>query len=124
MDKLMFFLIEDNNLLGKYNTIQDNLSTDIKKKINSRSLQNKTILKTKIKSHGDEVKDLYGKEIPIVDFDYTCLALISLDSALKKDKNSYPQVFLRECNYLEKVVVRHINDNMSGSPSSDESDKE
>ena len=81
-------------------------------------------MKTKIKSHGDEVKDLYGKEIPIVDFDYTCLVLISLDSALKKDKNSYPQVFLRECNYLEKVVVRHINDNMSGSPSSDESDKE
>ena len=57
-------------------------------------------MKTKIKSHGDEVKDLYGKEIPIVDFDHTCLALIRLDSALKKDKNSYPQVFLRECNYL------------------------
>ena len=32
MDKLMFFFIEDNNLLGKYNTIQDNLSADIKEK--------------------------------------------------------------------------------------------
>ena len=49
-------------------------------------------MKTKKKSHGDEVKYFYGKEIPIVDFDYTCLALISLNSALKKDKNFCSQL--------------------------------
>ena len=50
-------------------------------------------LKTKIKSHGDEVTDFYDKEIPKVDSDHTCLAVISLDSALKKDENYYTQVF-------------------------------
>ena len=30
-----------------------------------------------------------------VDPSYTCLAVISSDSALKKDENYYPQVFLR-----------------------------
>ena len=28
--------------------------------------------------------------------------LTSLDSALKKDENYYPQVFLKECKYLRK----------------------
>ena len=27
--------------------------------------------------------------------DYTCLAVIKIDSALKKDENYYPQVFLK-----------------------------
>ena len=35
-----------------------------------------------------------------------------MDSALKKDENYYPQVFLRECKYIEKKVVRKIHDNL------------
>ena len=53
-------------------------------------------LKTKTKSHGDEVTDFYDKEIPKVDFNHTCLAVIRLDSALSKDENCYPQVFIEE----------------------------
>ena len=30
-----------------------------------------------------------------MDFNHTCLAVISLDSAFKKDENYYPQIFLR-----------------------------
>ena len=33
---------------------------------------------------------------------HTCLAVITLDSALKKDGSYYPQVFLKECKYIEK----------------------
>ena len=36
------------------------------------------------------------KEIPQMDFNHNCLAVISLDSALKKNGNYYPQrVFKR-----------------------------
>ena len=82
-------------------------------------------MKTKIKSHGDEVTDFYEKEIPIIDSNYTCLAMISFDSALKKDGNDYREVFLKSCRYVEKKVVRHIHDNLSDffSPSG-ESDEE
>ena len=69
-------------------------------------------METKIKSHGDEVTDFYYKETPKVDSNHTCLAVISLDPALKKDENYYPQVFLEECKYTEKKVVRHIYDNL------------
>ena len=64
------------------------------------------------------------KKIPKVNSNHTCLAVISFDSAFKKDGNYYPQVFLKECRYIEKKVIRHINDNLSDCSSSDESDKE
>ena len=56
---------------------------------------------------------------------HTCLAVISLDSALKKNDNYYPQMFLKEGKWIEKKVTRHINDNLSDFPYSfDESDEE
>ena len=46
-----------------------------------------------MKFYGDEVTNFYNKEIPKVDSNHTCLAVISLDSALKKDENYYTQAF-------------------------------
>ena len=59
-----------------------------------------------------------------MDSNYTCLAAIRSDSALKKDENYYLQIFLKECKYIKKIIIRHINDNLSGFSSSDESDEE
>ena len=56
-----------------------------------------------------------------IDSSYTFLAVISLDSILKIHKNYYPQVFSKECKYIEKNVIRHITDDLENSPdSSDE----
>ena len=81
-------------------------------------------MKTKIKSHGNQVTDFYNKKIPKVDSNYTCLAKISFDCALKKDEDYYRQVFLKECKYIERKVIRHINGNLSDFSSSDESEEE
>ena len=82
-------------------------------------------MKTKIKSHCDEVTDFYDRKILKVDSHHTCLPVITLDSALKKDDSYYPQFFLKECKYIEKKVVRHIHDSLSDfSYSSDESNEE
>ena len=81
-------------------------------------------MKTKIKSHSVEVTDFYNKKIPLVDSNHTCLAVISLDSAPKKDDNYYLQVFIKESKYIEKKVIRQINDNLSNFSSSNESDEE
>ena len=123
--KWMYFLIEDDDLLEKYNTIWDKVNSDMNKEFDSEPVYNKNYLKTKIKSHGNEVTSFYDTEIPKLDSNHTCLAVINLDSALKKDDNYYPQVFLKECKYIENKVVRHIHDNLSDFPySSDESDEE
>ena len=48
-----------------------------------------------------------------------------LRSASEKDDNFYPQVFIKDCKYIEKKVVRHIHDNLSDfSYSSGEFDEE
>ena len=60
----------------------------------------------------------------MVDSNQTCLAIISLDSALKKDENYYPQVFLNKCKYIGKKVVRHIHDNLRDFSSDYEYDDE
>ena len=65
-------------------------------------MYNKELFKTKIKSHGDEVTDFYDKAFPKVDSNHTCLTVISPNSALKKDDNYYPQVFLKEFKYIKK----------------------
>ena len=101
----MHFLIEDDDL----------------KEFDSEPVYNKEFLKTKIKSHGDEVTDFYdGKKLRVY-LNHTCLAIISLDSALKKDENYYLQQYLKECKYIEKEVIKHINDNLIYFSSADES---
>ena len=60
--KWMHFLIEDDDLLEKYNIIWDKVSADIKKEFDCESVYDKEFFKTNIKSHGDEVTDLYDKK--------------------------------------------------------------
>ena len=57
-----------------------------KKELDSEPLYNKEFLKTKIKSHGNEVTDFYDKQIPRVNSNNSCLAVTSLDFALEKDE--------------------------------------
>ena len=73
-------------------------------------------MKTKSKSHCDEVTDFYKKEMPKIDFNHTSLEVISFDSALKKDEKYYLQVFLKECKYMNKKVIRHITQNIEIFP--------
>ena len=114
----MYFLIEDDDLLEKYSTIWDSIKivtkrnliaskrNSIKEEFDSKPVYHIIFLKTKIKSHSDEVTDFYDKEIPNVDSNHTYLAVITLDSALKKDDNYCPQVFLKVCKHIEKKLEK------------------
>ena len=57
----MYFLIEDDDLLQKYDTIWNKVSADTKKEFDRKPVYYKNFLKTKIKSHGNEVTDSYNK---------------------------------------------------------------
>ena len=59
----MGFFYQDNTLLEKSNINWNKVTADIKKKIDSKPFYNKEFLKTKIKSHSDEVTDFYFKKI-------------------------------------------------------------
>ena len=90
--KWMSFLVEDDDLLEKYNTIGNKVSANTKEEFDIEPVCNRN----------DEVTDFCDKEIPKVASNHTCLAVNSLGFALKKDENYYPQVFLKECKYIKK----------------------
>ena len=71
-----------------------------------------------------KLQTFYDKKFPKVNSNRSCLAVINLDSALKKDENYYLQVFLKEYQYIEKKVIWDINNNLRDFSSSDESDEE
>ena len=85
--KWIYFLVEDDDLLEKYNTVWDKVSANIKKEFDSQPFYNENYLKTKIKSYGGEVTDFCDKTTPKLDSNHTCLPVITLDSALSKKIN-------------------------------------
>ena len=110
------FLIEDDGLCEKFNTIRNKVSSDIKREFDSEPVYNQNFLKTKIKSYGDDVTDFYDKEIPKVNSNHTCLAVISLDSALKKMKPViHKSFYLKSANTLGKKVIRQVIDDLERS---------
>ena len=66
-------------------------------------------MKTKVKSYGDEATDFHDKEMPKAGSNHTCLAVIIIDSVLKKRiKLLSASVFNRmQIQYIEKEVIRH-----------------
>ena len=55
------------------------------------------LLKAKTKSHGNDKTYLYDKKIPNVDVNGTCLAVINLNSALKKDEKRLENLYNNKC---------------------------
>ena len=84
----MYCFSKDCNLLRERNTNCDQISSDIKKELNSKPVyKRKLFLKTKVKSYSDEATDFRKKEVPKGHSNYTCLVVISLGSILKRGKN-------------------------------------
>ena len=91
------FLIEDDDLLKKYNNICKKLNS-MKKEFDSKIICNKKVLKIKIKSDNDEAEDFHNKNIPKVGSDCTCLAVILIDFVVRKRWTLLStNVFLKKC---------------------------
>ena len=52
---------------------------------------------------------------------YTCIACITIDSVMKMNKKSHPQVYLEECKYRVKKIKmsRFINTELKSDSDSD-----
>ena len=57
----MHFLIKDDDLMNKYNTIWNKVIADFKKEFDSEPVYNKGFLKIKIESYGDKATDFPDK---------------------------------------------------------------
>ena len=87
---IYFFLIEDDDILEKYNTIWDKVSADIKKNLIANLF---TIKSFATKSYGNEATDFHDKEISKAGFNHNCLAANGLIMLLKKRKTVIHKFF-------------------------------
>ena len=60
------FLIEDDELLERYNDIWNNVRNSIKNELDCEPIYNRKFLKNKIRSYGNEAKDFHDNEMPIL----------------------------------------------------------
>ena len=69
-----------------YNGIWSRVSNSVTKELFCKNIYDKKIVKIKIRYYADEATDFYDKEVPKGGSNYSCLAVILLDSVLKKGK--------------------------------------
>ena len=62
-----------------------------------------------------------GNKVPKYNMRYTCIACLTIDSVIRKDKKNYPQVYLEECKYkIGKIQMpRFINAELESESESD-----
>ena len=82
----------------------------------------KTYIKVKVREFDGVIKtNFLGNEVPKENIHYTCIACITIDSAMRMDKKNYPQVYLEECKYKVKKIKmpRFINAELESDSESD-----
>ena len=122
----MSFIVKDDKMWDKYdknwNVIKDKLGI----KFHSKPVYEYKYLRVKVREFDGIIKaNFLGNGVPKVNMHYTCIACITIDSAMKMDKKYFPQVYLEECKYkIKKIQMpRFINTELK-SDSSDSSDSE
>ena len=101
--KYMSFLINDDELLEKYNNIWEKVKNDIKKEFDSEPVYNKKYLKAKIKSYnGKDNTSFNNNKISKEGSQFISSSVILIDSVFRTGKNYYARVFLKNVNLLLK----------------------
>ena len=127
-NKTMYFKVNDNKLLKKYNKIWEKISNLLNIKFDSQPVygDGDKYIRTKIEMYGDRMNtNFQGKKVSKENVSYKCLSLIMLDSVIRANKKFYPQTLLEECKYVirKNKMEKLINTDLNLS-SSDESDNE
>ena len=83
-------------------------------------------IKAKVREFNSVIKtNFLGDEIPKENVHYACIACIAIDSVVRMEKRSYPQVYLEECKYkIKKTKMPEFINTESESESELESDTE
>ena len=98
----MSFLSEDEKVIIKCNKIQKKITKTQGFKLDKQPVYDKRYIKTKLKIYDDKVNTIFQTIKFKKKTHYSCNAAICIDSVLKLNKESYPQVYLEQCKYRQK----------------------
>ena len=116
--KNMLFKIEDEDVHLKYNEIWNKIKSILNVKFHSQPIYDGKYIKTKAKTINNSINKLFsGDEFPKERIYYVCISAICIDSALRRDKKTFPQAYLEQCNYKikKREVVNFIDDEVDHS---------
>ena len=101
--KNMSFKIEDASAYLKYTEIWNKIKNSLSVKFHSQLIYDDKYIETNVKTFNNIINTLSsGNEIPKEKDNYICIAAIDIDSVLRVDKKTYPQVYLEQCKYKIK----------------------
>ena len=94
--KSMFFIIKDDDVLDKYNEIQDKIKETLNIKFHSTPVYDEQYIKAKVREFNCVIKtNILGDEIPKESAHYTCIAYVTIDSVLRIEKKLSASLFRR-----------------------------
>ena len=101
--KNMSFFIKDDEVWEKFEKIWDVIKNKLGIKFHSEPIYEQKYLKAKVKEFDGKTRtNFLGNGVPKENVHYTCIACITIDSAMKPSKKYYLQVYLEECKYRVK----------------------
>ena len=124
--KNMSFLIKNDRVLDKYNTISDKIKETLNIKFHSMPVYDEKYIKAKVREFNGVIKaNFLGGTVPKENMRYTCISSITMDSVMRMEKKNQLQIDLEECKYrIKKIQMpRFINADLK-SESESESDTE
>ena len=87
--KNMSFLIKDDEVWEKYEQIWDVIKNKLSIKFHSEPVYDKTYIKAKVREFDGKIKtNFLGNELPKENMHYTCIACITIDSVMRRDKKT------------------------------------
>ena len=93
----MSFMIKDDNVLNKYNKTWAKIKEKLNIKFHSMPVYDETYIKAKVREFDGKIKkNFLNDRVPKENMHYTCNACITIDSVIRINKKSYPQVYLEE----------------------------
>ena len=126
--KNMSFMVKNDDELDEYNEIWDKIEEKLNIKFHSAPVYDEKYIKAKEREFDSVIKtNILGDEVAKENMHYTCIACITIDSVMRKEKKNYLWVYIKECKYriIKIQVSRFINtESQSVSETDSESDTE
>ena len=128
--KNMSFMIDD-KVWDKYDKIWNVIKDKLDIKFHSEPVYEYKYLKAKVREFNGVIKtNFLGNDMPKENMHYTCIACITIDSAMRMGKKYFPQAYLEECKYkikkmqMARFINAELDSDLDSSDSSDSSDLE
>ena len=83
-------MVKVDNVLDKYNTIWDKIKEKLSIRFHSMPVYDQTYIKAKVREFDGKIKtNFLGDSVPKENIHYPCIACITIDSVMRKDKKNY-----------------------------------